>query len=88
MSNLFYFIASVYCLIHLYLLYTRVFKTHRRVVQICCAAYQGFGAMALCDDGTIWYNERPYDLSGKIGCGWIQVRDIPNKEQLNDTAEE
>ena len=58
-------------------------KTHeaelkRKVVQISLALYEGAGLVALCDDGTMWMNERPYDTRGETThCNWREIRDIP-----------
>lgn len=49
----------------------------RKVIQISFAVYQGCGLVALCDDGTIWMNERPHDPNGKLNCEWFQVRPVP-----------
>ena len=55
-------------------------KPERKVIQISLGVYQGICAMALCDDGTMWLNERPHDPHGKINCDWIRVRSIPQDE--------
>lgn len=33
-----------------------------KVIQIALAAYQGMGLVALCEDGSLWFTERPYDI--------------------------
>lgn len=61
----------------------------RKPIQICAAAYQGFGVVALCDDGTIWMNDRPYDVNGTTpNCNWYQVRSIPGTEATPPASEE
>jgi len=46
----------------------------RKVIQISFAAYQGCGIVALCDDGTIWINNKPNkDQESK----WDKVLPIP-----------
>lgn len=49
----------------------------RKVIQLMKAG--DYGLFALCDDGTMWMNERPYYPKGQVGCDWFQVRPIPQE---------
>ena len=61
--------------------------SERKVIQISFAAYQGCGLVALCDDGTLWYNDRPHDPSNTK---WYPVALPPRPEPVicNTTIDE
>lgn len=49
----------------------------RKVIQIACAAYQGFGIVVLCDDGTMWTNDECIPLATNDS-RWIRINKIPD----------
>jgi hypothetical protein len=55
----------------------------RKVIQIACAAHEGFGIVALCDDGTLWKNDRP---SSCDTLDWVRVAPIPQPRRLKCTT--
>lgn len=60
----------------------------RKVIQISFAAYQGCGLVVLCDDGTMWMNERPHDPNGKVGCDWFQIKPISQDDDDWELSDE
>lgn len=62
-------------------------SSYRKVIQISFAAYQGCGLVALCDDGTLWFNDRPHDPSNPK---WSYIQPPPQPEPIecNITAEQ
>ncbi len=50
----------------------------RKIIQITGTTGD---LIALCDDGTLWFNERAYDPNGDSNnCNWHKVRSIPQDE--------
>ena len=50
----------------------------RKIIQITGTTQD---LIALCDDGTLWVNERAYDPKGvSDNCNWHKVRSIPQDE--------
>lgn len=49
----------------------------RKVIQISFALHQGGALVALCDDGSMWILERPWDGASQ----WERVKDIPEAKE-------
>jgi hypothetical protein len=50
----------------------------RKIIQITGTTQD---LIALCDDGTLWFNERAYDPKGvSDNCNWHKIRSIPQDE--------
>ena len=46
---------------------------HRKVIQISLGLHQGGALAALCDDGSMWIKDCPWDARDN----WIRVVNVP-----------